>query len=87
MHGLFCRVGLAIVPLLPVMFDHPVEYVRCLCNSRQFKAQAENITGLYIPQVTDKAFDYLEENVIGSTEEAKGARRKHHEAKVPSKEL
>ncbi|CAD6585230.1 MAG: hypothetical protein CYPHOPRED_002999 [Cyphobasidiales sp. Tagirdzhanova-0007] len=56
-------VGLAIVPLLPIMYDHPVEYI------------------------TDKAFDYLEENVIGSTEEARGARRKHAEAKLPNKEL
>lgn len=51
-------VGLAIVPLLPIMFDHPVEYA------------------------TDKVFDYVEENVLGSTAEADGARRKHHKSEL-----
>ncbi|KAK9896245.1 hypothetical protein P389DRAFT_183757 [Cystobasidium minutum MCA 4210] len=48
-------VGLAIVPALPVMFDHPVE------------------------TATDKVFDWVEENWIGSTAEAQGRRRKEHE--------
>lgn len=94
-------VGLAIVPLLPVMFDHPVEHVSSSHTLHVNPLALRRVVGpdtrdtwLAMPdstsdpvvlrrpwlQLTDKTFDYIEENWLGCTEEARGARRKHAEA-------